>query len=291
MASFKRQRVVPYLYILPLVIFSGVFLYYALGFTVYTSFHEWNGISKDMAYVALGNYFKLFSNPIFYGSVWNVVVFFVLTVGIQGMLGFLIAVCFREPIKAKSIYQAIFFVPVIMSPAVISAIFRILLDPNVGQVNETLNSIGLGDFAQSWLGDPNIALFSIVGVNVFQWMGFSMMLYHSSLLAVPEEVYEAAKIDGCGFWTTTFKITFPIVRSTHVLQIVLGILGSLKTFDIVYLLTGGGPGHYTEFLTTYLYKAGLQDFNGGYASTIGTVIVVIAVVFAILQIRLINRKS
>jgi raffinose/stachyose/melibiose transport system permease protein len=289
--SFKSSRALPYLYVFPLVVFSGVFLYYALGFTLFTSFHDWNGISKGMSYIGTANYHRLFRDPTFFGSIRNVLIFFVVTVGIQAMLGFLIAVFFREPIRARTLYQAIFFIPVVMSPAVISAIFRIILDPNVGQVNETLHWLKWDALALSWLGDPKIALFSIIGVNVFQWMGFSMMLYYSSLLAIPEEIYEAARIDGCGFWNTIFRITFPLVKGTHALQIVFGILGSLKTFDIVYLLTGGGPGHYTEFLTTYLYKTGLQDFNGGYASTIGTMIVVIAVVFAVMQIQLSNRKS
>ncbi len=288
---FKRNRAVPYLYIFPLLVFCGIFLYYALGFTLFTSLHDWNGINRHMTYIGLANYHRLFRDPTFFRAIGNVLVFFVVTVGVQAALGFLIAVFFREPIRAKTFYQAVFFIPVIMSPAVISAIFRIILDPNVGQINETLHWLKWDALALSWLGDPKVALFSIIGVNIFQWMGFSLMLYYTSLLAVPGEIYEAAKIDGCGFWSTIFRITFPLVKSTHALQIVLGILGSLKTFDIVYLLTGGGPGHYTEFLTTYLYKTALQDFKGGYASTIGTMIVVIALGFAAMQIQLSNRKA
>ncbi len=288
---FKRNRAVPYLYIFPLLVFCGIFLYYALGFTLFTSLHDWNGINRHMTYIGLAIYHWLFRDPTFYRAIGNVLIFFVVTVGVQAALGFLIAVFFREPIRAKTFYQAVFFIPVIMSPAVISAIFRIILDPNVGQINETLHWLKWDALALSWLGDPKVALFSIIGVNIFQWMGFSLMLYYTSLLAVPGEIYEAAKIDGCGFWSTIFRITFPLVKSTHALQIVLGILGSLKTFDIVYLLTGGGPGHYTEFLTTYLYKTGLQDFKGGYASTIGTMIVVIALAFAAMQIQLSNRKA
>ena len=288
---FKRNRAVPYLYIFPLLVFCGIFLYYALGFTLFTSLHDWNGINRHMTYIGLANYHRLFRDPTFFRAIGNVLVFFVVTVGVQAALGFLIAVFFREPIRAKTFYQAVFFIPVIMSPAVISAIFRIILDPNVGQINETLHLLKWDALALSWLGDPKVALFSIIGVNIFQWMGFSLMLYYTSLLAVPGEIYEAAKIDGCGFWSTIFRITFPLVKSTHALQIVLGILGSLKTFDIVYLLTGGGPGHYTEFLTTYLYKTALQDFKGGYASTIGTMIVVIALGFAAMQIQLSNRKA
>jgi raffinose/stachyose/melibiose transport system permease protein len=282
---------IPYFYVLPLVVFSGVFLYYSLGFTVVTSFHEWNGINPTMDYVGLDNYKKLFKDHIFFLSAKNVAIFFLLTVAIQASMGFLIAVFFREPIRGKTVYQAVFFIPVIMSPAVIAAIFRIILDPNVGQFNVMLRQLGLDILAKPWLGDPKIALYTIIAVNVFQWMGFSMLLYYSSLLTISEEIYEAAKIDGCGFWGAVFRITLPMLKSTHTLQIVLGILGSLKTFDLVYLLTGGGPGHYTEFLTTYLYKSALGDFNAGYASAIGIMITIFALTFAAIQIQLSNRKS
>ena len=136
---FKRNRAVPYLYIFPLLVFCGIFLYYALGFTLFTSLHDWNGINRHMTYIGLANYHRLFRDPTFYRAIGNVLIFFVVTVGVQAALGFLIAVFFREPIRAKTFYQAVFFIPVIMSPAVISAIFRIILDPNVGQINETLH--------------------------------------------------------------------------------------------------------------------------------------------------------
>lgn len=172
MTAWRNKRFVPYLYMLPIVAFCGLFLYYALGFTIFTSFHRWNGISPKMKYVGWSNYENLFSDHVFFLALKNVAVFFAATVLVQALLGFLIAVFFREPFRGKSFYRAVFFIPVIMSPAVIAAIFRIILDPNVGQLNVMLRHIGLAALAKPWLGDPHIALYSIIAVNIFEWMGF-----------------------------------------------------------------------------------------------------------------------
>ena len=138
----------------------------------------------------------------------------------------------------------------------------------------------------SWLGDPRYALLSVIIVNIFQWMGFSMIIYYAGLMSLPDDVYEAARIDGAGFWRTTLSITFPMVKGTTNVLIILGIVGSLKTFDIVKLLTGGGPGRSSTVLNTYLYEKAFKDFNAGGAASIGVAILMIAVIMSFLQIKL-----
>ena len=138
----------------------------------------------------------------------------------------------------------------------------------------------------SWLGDPKIALFSVIVVNIFQWMGFSMITYYAGLMSLPEDVYEAAKIDGAGFWRTLVSVTFPMVKGTTNVLIVLGIVGSSKTFDLVKLLTAGGPGRTTTVMNTYLYEKAFNDFNAGGAASIGVAILVIAMIMSFLQIKL-----
>jgi raffinose/stachyose/melibiose transport system permease protein len=173
-----------------------------------------------------------------------------------------------------------------MAPAIIAAIFRIILNPTLGELNNFFRSLHLDFFAVAWLGDPRFALLSIIVVNIFQWMGFSMITYYASLMALPEDVYEASVVDGAGFWRTLFLITIPMLRPTTNILIILGIVGSLKTFDIVMLLTKGGPGRSTVFLNTYLYENALNNFKGGYAASIGVMILIIALLMSFLQIVL-----
>ncbi|WP_219835730.1 carbohydrate ABC transporter permease [Paenibacillus sp. R14(2021)] len=280
-----------YLYILPILLLSGLFLYYSIGFTFYTSFHQWNGIDSHMKYIGFDNYKKLFADKAYLTALRNNLLFFVFTVTIQAALGLLLAVLLRAKLAGSNIFKSIYFIPVIMAPIIIAAIFRIIMDTNFGDLNATLRALHLDFLAVSWLGDPKYALMSIIIVNIFEWMGFSMTLYYSGLLAIPDEIYESAKMDGSGFWRTLFQITIPLVGGTTSTLAVLGIVGSLKTFDIVSLMTGGGPGRSTEFLTTYVYKKAIDEFNGGMSAAAGVTILVIALVMALVQLQLGNRQQ
>ncbi len=273
------------MYIAPLVICSGIFLYYSIGFTIHTSFQEWNGIDSVMNFVGLQNYRDLFTDRVLYISLWNNLIFLFCTVGLQAGLGLLIAILLRSKPLLVNLFKSVFFMPVVMAPVIIAAIFRIIMDFNVGSLNTMLRFLKLDFLAVAWLGDPRFALLSIIIVNIFEWMGFSMLIYYSGLLAIPNDIYESAKIDGSGFWNTLFKITIPMLKGTTSTLFVLGIVGSLKTFDIVVMLTGGGPGRSTEFLTTFLYKRSIEEFNGGSAAAIGVVILALALLMSIIQIR------
>ena len=283
-------RYAPYLYILPVVVLSGVLLYFSIGFNAYASLTDWNGLTS-MNFVGLQNYVDLIQDRTFWIALTNTLLFLVATVAIQAALGLLVAVLVKERMPGSAFFKAIFFLPIAMAPAIIATVFRYMLEANYGALNETLRSLGLlgeTDVIQ-WLGS-DLGLWSIVVINVFQWMGFSMMIYFAALMSIPEDIYEAATLDGAGWWRQLWSITIPSLRGTTSVLIILGIVGSLKTFDIVWLTTGGGPGVSTQFLTTFLY---LERANreAGYASAIGMVILVIALVLSLVQLRLSSRRS
>lgn len=290
----KRQRaggrVEPYLFVAPIVILSGLVLYYSIAFTVRISLSEWNGLDPTMTFVGLRNFADLLSDRVLGISLLNNLCFMVFTVAIQAAIGLLVATLLVSKPRFSSLFKGIFFMPVVMAPIIIAAIFRIMMDANLGSINGILRSVGLGFMAAPWLGDSRFALASIIVVNVFEWMGFSMILYYAGLLAIPKEIYESATVDGAGFWKTFRSITLPLVRGTTSTLIVLGIIGSLKTFDIVYLLTNGGPGVSTEFLTTFLYKRQFEEFKSGSAAAIGVVILVLALLMSIAQIKSYSRS-
>lgn len=282
----KKNNWAAYLFILPLILLSFVMIYYCIIRTVMTSFTDWNGMSDTMNFVGLKNYAKLVKDKTFWTAVVNNIIFFFGTVFVQAGVGFLIAVLLKKKLPGSNMFKAVYFMPIAMATSITTAIFKIIMDPTNGSLNNFLRAIHLDMFAVSWLGDKRYALLSVIIVNIFQWMGFSMITYYAGLMALPDDVYEAAKIDGAGFWRTTVSVTFPMLKGTTNVLLILGIVGSLKTFDIVKLLTDGGPGRSTTVLNTYLYEKAFKDFNAGGAATIGVAILIIAMIMSFLQIKL-----
>ena len=280
-----KKSWIAYLYILPMIVLSFVLVYYCIIDTVVASFTDWDGMTDVFHFVALKNYIKMSKDHVFWTSVVNNLIFFVGTVFIQALLGFVLAVLLKKKLPGSNVFKAIYFMPIAMATSIITAIFRIIMDPTNGALNQFLRAIHLNGFAVNWLGDPKIALVSVIIVNIFQWMGFSMITYYAGLMSLPDDVYEAAKIDGAGFWRTTFSVTLPMLKGTTNVLIILGIVGSLKTFDIVKLLTGGGPGRSTTVMNTYLYEKAFKDFNAGGAASIGVAILIIAMVMSFLQVK------
>lgn len=282
----KKNNWAAYLFILPLMLLSFVLIYYCIIRTVMTSFTDWNGMSDTMNFVGLKNYAKLIKDKTFWTAVINNIIFFFGTVFVQAAVGFMIALLLKRKLPGSNALKAIYFMPIAMATSITTAIFKIIMDPTNGTLNSFLRAIHLDMFAVSWLGDKRYALLSVIIVNIFQWMGFSMITYYAGMMSLPDDVYEAAKIDGAGFWRTTVSVTLPMLKGTTNVLLILGIVGSLKTFDIVKLLTGGGPGRSTTVLNTYLYEKAFKDFNAGGAASIGVAILIIAMIMSFLQINL-----
>lgn len=283
-------RFAPYLYVLPVVVLSGLLIYYSIGYTAWASLTDWNGLRR-MNFIGLDNYVNLFHDRTFWTALRNNLLFLVVTVGVQAVLGLLVAVISKERLPGSNIFKAVFFLPISMAPAIIATVFKYMLEANYGSLNTTLRTLGIigPDTVIQWLG-ADLGVWSIIVINIFQWMGFSMMIYFAGLMAIPEDLYEAASLDGAGWWRQLFSVTIPSLRGTTNLLIVLGIVGSLKTFDIVWLTTGGGPGVSTHFLSTLLYTE-RSTRQAGYASAIGMVILVIAFVLAMAQVKIANREK
>ncbi len=283
-------RFAPYLYVLPVVVLSGLLIYYSIGYTAWASLTDWNGLRR-MNFIGLDNYVNLFHDRTFWTALRNNLLFLVVTVGVQAVLGLLVAVISKERLPGSNIFKAVFFLPISMAPAIIATVFKYMLEANYGSLNTTLRTLGIigPDTVIQWLG-ADLGVWSIIVINIFQWMGFSMMIYFAGLMAIPEDLYEAASLDGAGWWRQLFSVTIPSLRGTTNLLIVLGIVGSLKTFDIVWLTTGGGPGVSTQFLSTFLYTE-RSTRQAGYASAIGMVILVIAFVLAMAQVKIANREK
>lgn len=280
-----KRQLTAYLYLLPaLMVIVGI-TYFGIGYNVWASTVDWNGVDPNPEQVGLGNFVEIAGDAIFWGSLSHVAVFGAITVIVQMVLGLALALVFSGPIIGRSVYKALVFIPVVLAPAAISTAFRQFLTPD-GQVNQTLEALGLGWMAQAWIADPRFALYALAGVNIFQWTGFSFILYQAALSQIDPNHLEAAQLDGAGTWRTIRHIIVPQLRSTHMTLALTGVIGSLKTFDIVYLITGGGPGRATEFLTTYIYKQSITQFHVGYGAALSLVMLVLALLLTLVQMKL-----
>lgn len=286
----KVNRWSAYLYILPMFIFFAVFLVYPLVNTIRISFFEWNGIDPDMVFIGFRNYIEMFQDEVFYKAFSNFAIYALLVIILEMVLGFSLAYLMRRKNILFNIYKAIIFIPVILLPVVISYIFTDILAYSYGFVNTFLRAIGLEALAMDWLADPNIALYTLIGITVWSGTGFAMSVYTSSLTSFPNELIEAAKIDGASRLQIVTKIVWPLLKGTHFSLSIISAISALKIFDIVFLLTGGGPFHATEMPSTYMYDKAFTVYEQGYASAVATVIILFALLVTFIQLRLSSEK-
>ena len=250
---------------------------------MYYSVFDWNGVGKSMKFVGLDNFIKIFTNDkLFWKGVTFTLKFAVFYVVIVNIISLTVAVVMSKEKKSSSVGRAFYYVPYIISLTAISLIWKFIFGPGFEAL---YNITGWEFFNWSWVGTPKLAFYVVVIMAVWQNVGFYMVNYIAGIIAVPRELTEAAKIDGAGFWRTLTSVTFPMVKGTTNVLIILGIVGSLKTFDIVKLLTNGGPGRSSTVMNVYLYEKAFKDFKAGEAAAIGVSILIIAMIMSFLQVK------
>lgn len=264
-----------------LVIFS-VFMFLPLGLTAWYSLHEYSGFG-DLQWVGGENYTDLAGDPRFWRSLTNTVVFTVISVPIGVGLGFVAAVLLDSRVPGRTLFRTLLYVPVVVSGVAAGIIFGRLFDPAIGVLNQLLAGVGLPRV--DWQGDGTAALFTVVVVTAWQGVGLSMVVYLAALQGVPRELYEAAQLDGAGAWQRVRSITWPLVRPTTFLLVVYSVIVSFQVFDVVYVLTRGGPAQATTFVVQYAYEQGFIQRAQGFAAAVGVVLYVIVMMLTLAQWR------
>ena len=287
----KRKVYSGYLFILPLVILFLIFIVYPIVYNIIISFYNWNGISIEKDFVGLSNYVTLLKDPILIKIIKNFIVFAFYTIIIQAVSGLIFASLFINKLKFSGLYRIVFYIPVIATPAIVGNIFSKIFETNRGYLNKMLTFSGLDFLTGQWLADPKLALGCIIFVNIWQWTGYSMLLYYANMLNIPQDLYEAATIDGANKLKQFTNITFPLLRGTHFTLFIMGMLGSLKCFDLSYVLTKGGPNYATEFFSTYIHKLSFNLFKQGQASALVVIMFLIAMVITLVQLKLYYRND
>lgn len=284
MKTLTRERLVGLAFLAPTLILFAVFVVYPIVYNVQASMLAWDGVNAG-TFVGLGNYGELFQDPTFLITLRNSAFWIVLTIIPQALIGFLLAVALNQGLRGSTLYRAVFFIPAILSPVVVGIVWQRILDPFNGVLTSIGKATGLEFLSGNSLTDPQTAIFAVIFVNVWMWTGFSMLFYLAGLQLIDPSLVEAARIDGANGLQTMVRITFPLLKTTTLSLVLLGIIGSLKTFELVYVLTQGGPNRASEMLPTFAFLEAFQLQNVGYASTISVVLLAIAVVSSLSMVR------
>lgn len=255
-----------------------------LGFT------NWDGISKTYDFVWFDNFVRIFTTPSSLSALKMTLIFALAITLFQNLFGLLLAIGVNTGLKSRNLLRTLLFAPVVITPVVVSYLWKFMLTPD-GAINSLLSGMGLGQFATAWLGDPFWAAVSIVAMVVWQHSGYSMVIYLAGLQSVPQELLEAAAVDGAGPWRRFWSVTWPLLAPATTINVMLTIIGGLKMFTEVFVLTSGGPGGSTETLSTLLYKSAFQFNEFGYGIAMAIVLALVVAFFSSIQYRLANKKD
>lgn len=288
----RRQRgwtaAVPYLF--PALLVFGLFTAYPIIQTLRLSFFEWDGISATQSFVGLDNYRELLSaDPYFWTALRNNLIWGAVSVTASIVIGFFLATLLDAELRGRAVYRSIFFIPTVMSPVVIAAIWAWIYNPEAGFANQILGLAGIE--GKVWLGEPNLALLSTLVVAVWRWSGLYMLFYLAGLQTVSSEVLEASRVDGASYWQSIRHILIPMLRPTTALLVLVGTIAALREFEIIEILTGGGPAHATDLLSTRIFAEAFELFHAGYAATISTILLLLTGFAAALQLRILFRAQ
>jgi len=281
------------IFLAPALILYAGFMVYPVLRTFYNSVHtiKPQGIQE---FVGLANFSTLLSaDPTFWKAVGNTAVFAVIATIADVLGGLLIALClFSRPPFAK-LLRVVWFTPVLMSYVVVGVIWVWIYDYDWGLANTVLRWLGLGAWEQSWLGDPRTALGSVMVTHIWKWLGFNMIIFLAALSALPAEVLGAAELDNCAWFAKLVYIVIPMLRPTIVNLTVLSFIGKMMIFDLVWIMTGGGPLWSTETVSTYVYKRAFDwnTFDLGYPSAIAVLWFIIIMAFVMVMTRLMRQRD
>ena len=271
------------LMVVPALVMFGLFALLPMAIVVVLSFTRWDGLATP-AWAGTANWAHLFTDPVTRHSIWLTVQVVVLSWLIQTPISLLLGVYLAGKQRYRALLAVIFFIPLLLSSVAIALAFRYLLDPNFG-LTQSWHTAPLSWLNHDWLGDQTLVLYTLIFIIAWQFIPFHTLLYQAGTRQIPASLYEAARIDGASGAQQFWQITLPQLRNTMVTSTTLIIVGSLTYFDLVFILTGGGPGYATRLLPLDMYITGFQDHQFGQASAIATLLVIIGMLVSLGLVR------
>jgi multiple sugar transport system permease protein len=275
-----RREWTAYLFLSPGLVIFFVFVLFSIIFSLYLSFHEWNILDVRKPYVGFDNYRRLAHDDRFGRAVINTAYFTFASIPLTMILGLGVAILLNQQIRARGLFRTMYYLPVITPFVVASIIWKWIYNADYGF---------LIDHPLLWLSDKNLAMPAVIAMNVWKGIGFDMVVYLAGLQAIPEELYEAAKVDGANAWQRFWRVTLPLLSPTTIFLIVIGVINSFQVFTQIFVMTNGGPVDRTTTVVYYMYLTAFKFFEMGYATAIAYALFAMIFVFTLLQLRFYRR--
>lgn len=290
-SSFLNTRKLAYLLVAPTVVIFAAITLYPLLYSLHLSFFSWNLLRPSLGKVFIGlkNYRRIVYDPVFWHSLKTTLYFMGASVALQFLIGLGLALLFNVEFKGRSVARSIVLVPLLITPIVIGLMWKWLLNPEVGILNYFLSFVGVS--SRSWLGNPSLALFTVIIVDVWHLTPFATLVLLAGLQALPRALYEAARIDGTSWWQMFRYITLPLLKPVILVVLLLRTIGTFATFPKIYALTQGGPGRATEVLGFLVYRTSFKEFHMGYGAALSYVMVVLVLVIALSYIKVLPESE
>jgi len=287
----RTERLKWIAFLLPALAVYAVFLIYPIVQSGVLSFSSWAGPGRPKIPVGLGNYAELLKDPIFWLSLRNTGALLLVSIFLQLPIGLGLAMIVTSARRARRFWRAVYFLPTLMSTVAVAILWRFIYSPEYGIINGFLRWVGLDSLAQGWLGQTSTALWAVIGANLWQWAPFYMIIYIAAILGIDQDVYEAAAMDGATGSQQFRFITLPLLVPVLITTSILSLAGSIKAFDLVYIMTLGGPSNSTELLATYMFRQGFRNYRLGYASAVAMVMFAITFVVTVIVLVRSNRSQ
>lgn len=292
LSNSTKSMMQPYLFILPIVILLLFMFGYPLINSVIMSFQNYKLSNiNDVYFNNFENFKKLFSDSDFFLLLKNSLVYVVVSVAGQFIFGLILALALKEKFRGRGIYQSIVFLPWAFSTFVIGLIFRWAFNGEYGVINDLLMKMGIIDKGIAWLGTPGLSLLVVIIAMIWMGIPFFGIMILAALQSIPEEVYEAADMDGCGMFRKFWSLTLPYIKPTIIMTVLLRTIWIFNSFDLVVIVTGGGPANYSQTLPSYMYTKAFAGYDFGLAGALGTLLMVILGLYAVLFLKLSNYEK
>ncbi|MFN8490181.1 MAG: sugar ABC transporter permease [Caldilineaceae bacterium] len=285
----SSQARTAYLFMLPSLLILTVFVVLPIVQAAWMGLHDWQLVNDTQPFVGLENYQKLLGDERFWNALRNTLVYTVGVVPGQVLLALLFALILNEKLRGRTIFRAIFFLPVLISFAVEAIIWRFLLDPDIGFIAYYASLLHLPPI--EWLRSTTWALPAVILVSIWRWFGFNLVILLAGLQGIPDIYYEAAKVDGANERERFWSVTLPLLRPALLFAVVNAVIAALQAFDQVYVLTRGGPLFSTETMVAYIFHQGLEIYDMGYASAAAMILFCLIFVFTLAQLRVLRYQE
>lgn len=254
------------------------------------AFTDWDGLTQVKNFIGLDNFIRIWQDPDSKSAVWHTLLIAVAITIFQNGLGLLLALGVNTQIKSRNFLRVVLFAPAVITPVAVGFLWQNLLAPD-GAVNQLLEVIGLSSWKQDWLGDSDIAIWCIVGVIVWQFTGYSMVIFLAGLQSVPTDVIEASHLDGTGPFSRFWYVVRPFLAPAITINLMLSVIGGLKLFDQVWVMTQGGPGGATETISTLIYKSAFQFNDFAYGIALAVVLTIFVAAISGVQYRILDKQE